>query len=165
MLRESIGWDAIVSKLESKPNKKSEPAQFLTLKHESIGELQTFLNSYQLNCDGVENVAELFRYPVKWKSMSLNASTEFSIEIENLNFRGKLREIKLSTVYKNGLDVFTYQLVFETALEPEQLKDLGSMVNYKVVNDKGNKVLMNFRIFLTDPESLAESVESDNDVN
>ena len=144
MFRKDADVMAILAKMETKA-KKHGTVQALVLKVESTGEAQTFLETYENQCQNAGPIMNLFQGPeVAWKSLqlepayvtavSLNAGSQF------IFFHAHLVGIRVTRTWKNGASLFTYQIQLEKELEPETDKDLAHFVNAKEMNPRTLKM-------------------------
>lgn len=165
MLRKDAHVMAVVTKFETKA-KKHGTVQALILKVESIGEAQTFLETYEDQCRNSGPIMQLFTTPVSWKSVQIEAAYLFDVVLNTgntpIHFQARLAGIKVNRTYKNGFEHFVYQLQMEKELEPAVDKDLAHFVNAKELNMKSGRletVLWPFELEALEP--VAQSVNTE----
>lgn len=154
----------VLSKFETKA-KKTGTVQVLVLRFESIGEVQNLLDSMADHIPGQEHVKGYFALPVPWKNLSLSVSHAIRVTIalteDPVVFTAILRGVKVSSAWKHGADVYTYNLQMEKELEPEIDRDLVHFVNAKGRNERtGKVVLLEWPFRLEAVEPVAESAQT-----
>lgn len=166
MFRNDADVMAILAKMETKAKKRGT-VQALVLKVESAGDNQTFLDTYEDLCRNSGPISNLFQGPeVAWKSLQLEAAYTLGVTLtagpQVVAFRANLVGIKVTRAWKNGAELFTYQIQLEKELEPEVDKDLAHFVNAKEMNARTLKmetVKWPFQFEALEP--MAQSVDTE----
>jgi len=168
MIRIGKGFEGVLTKINTKKHNSEREDVVLefSIRYTSKYDNQTFLDTYESKCD-VENVSVLFREPVHWKSLALEANYKFSMEFDELPaFECILRAIKVRRRYsaKDMSDAFTYDLVFEKEIEDgNQDWHFAHYLNRKEEDEDGKKSLMTFLIHLEPLERVVEEVKVSNE--
>lgn len=152
MLRDSKAFSAVLISAKSKAKDENVKLTF-SLRHIEEDDVQTFLQSYADKCKQ-ENIDFLFRYPVQWKSIAIEAAYKFKMEFDELEHECILRTIKVRRIFKQGAETFIYQLEFEKEFESDQDLTFMTYLNQKEMDDTGKKKLIEYSVYLTPLESL-----------
>ena len=152
MLRDQKAFASVLTSVKSKAKDENVVMAF-NLKHVVEGDNQIFLQSYADKCKQ-ENVDELFRYPVQWKSINIEAAYKFRLEFDEVEFECVLKNIKVSKAFKQGSESFTYNLEFEKEIEQDSDLVFTTYLNQKEIGDDGKKRLIEYSAYLTPIESL-----------
>ena len=164
MLRDHIGFQGILTKYSSKYKSDiNDVITEFTIQHQDIHDAQTFLDTYQEKCE-VENISCLFREPVQWKSISINADHVFDLDFDGITLDGiRLKEIKVRRKYdkKAMSDSFTYDLVFEQISAQENDRTFSACLKAKEEDpESGKKKLIQYTVSLDNVnESKNQSTE------
>jgi len=135
------------------------------IKHKDEGSVQTFLDPF-IKRLGIDNIKNLFDYPVRWKRMVIDTSdyvlSSYKITFGEIDFNAVLHEILITRKLVEGNDIFDYSLVFMKPPSSDELLDpviIEAYLNYKEENDAGKRVLKEFDInleLLNKEDSLTE---------
>lgn len=157
MINESKAFTGVLSKFGAKA-KDEEILSTFTIKHVEEGEHQNFLDSYAEKCNQ-PCIIQLFSYPVQWKSINIGANFNFKIEFDEVEIEATLKSIRIARTYKLGIEIFTYQLLFEKEADKEIDAVFQSYLNQKEMGDDGKKRLIEYPVYLTPIEPDAQSLE------
>lgn len=152
MIRENKAFIGFLTKFQNKAKDEDVVVSF-TVKHVEEGDNQMFLTSYAQKCNQ-ENVDAYFRYPVKWKNINIEANYRFKMEFDEVELECTLKSIRVARSFKKGMEVFTYQLEFEKAIETENDAVFSTYLNQKEMGDDGKKRLIQYPVYLTPLEQL-----------
>ena len=152
MLRDQKAFASVLTKVQSKAKEESVVMSF-TLRHIVEGDNQIFLQSYADKCKQ-ENIDLLFRYPVQWKTISIEAAYKFKMEFDEVEFECILRGIRVRRSFKQGSEFFTYQLDFEKEIEQDSDLVFTTYLNQKEEGDDGKKRLIEYSVYLHPIEAL-----------
>ena len=155
MLRENKAFTGVLTKIQNKAEEERILSEF-EIKHVMEGDQQIFLNSYATKCNQ-ENVDTYFRYPVQWKSITLEANYKFKVEFGEVEFEAVLKAIRVTRGFRQGTEYFTYNLVFQKDIEQDLDLHFASYLNQKEENDVGKKVLIEYSVYLTPLEEYMKA--------
>lgn len=152
MLRDLKAFSSKLVSVKSKAKEESVVMLF-TLKHVAEGDIQTFLQSFADKCKQ-ENIDFLFRYPVQWKQINIEAAYKFKMEFDEVEHECILRGIRVSKSHKQGSEFFTYQLDFEKEFDSREDQLFISYLNQKEMDETGKKKFIEYSTYLTPLEAL-----------
>lgn len=135
-------FESVLSGLKAIAKTESDDSKTqIILRHTAEGEIQNFLNSYQIECK--EQINHFFQAPVIWKSIKIEANFKFSLIFDCLKFEAILKEIRVSRSFKKGIEVFNYDLILEKEIDSNDSL-LSGFLKQKEIDENGKKNLVKF---------------------
>lgn len=121
------------------------------IKHTDESPTQSFLDTFA-NKLGIDNMTELFTYPVRWRKMIIDTSdysrSKYRITFGEMEFEAELYEISINRKLVHGTDIFEYTLEFMKPASGD-LEDkviVEAYLDYKEENEAGKKVYKPFEV-------------------
>lgn len=157
MLREN-GFEAVLTKIGTKSKADIDKVVIeFNIRHQSDYEKQTFLESYEAKC-GVDNINCLFKYPVQWKTLNLDANYVFRLDFDELeDIRCILKSIKVKRKIPTKLsqtESYVYDLTFEKEIESgDEDWHFASYLNRKEEDENNKKMLIKYHVLMEPLES------------
>ena len=158
IIREDKAFTGVLTALKSRAIEENIVLDF-TIRHQEEGEVQQFLQSLE-DKTIAENISNLFKTPVSWKSISIEAGIGFDVEFDEIEFSATLEKISVSRAYKKDSEVFTYNLHFrkETDLDIDAV--LQTYLNQKEEDDNGKRVLIQYSVYMKPHASFSSEENS-----